>query len=36
MLNPRRDGETEAQTDKVTHLMRTFRADLGPYAVTPT
>lgn len=35
MLNPRRDGETEAQIDKVTRLVRTSRADLGPMLWCP-
>lgn len=36
MLNPRRDGETDAQMGKVTRLVRTSRADFGPRAVVPT
>lgn len=35
MLNPRRDGETEAQMDKVTRLVRTSRADFGPVLWCP-
>lgn len=35
-LDPRRDGETEAPKDKVTHLGRTSGADLDPCTVVPT